>query len=739
MTPPRRRYVPSRFLRLLPRSRAEILWVGGPLVTLLWTALAQDAVATIAKDYLPAQIILVVTVPGIAIYLLRRRRSPEAAPELPPLPFPARAEDLAGRAETVERVVHRVQTHGIAFVAGGKGLGTSTVATAAAWELEHDPARQRYADLRGQDRGRPEPALNVARRILSVLGRRLEEAETLEAARALVGDVMRASPRLTLLLDNVETWGQVAWLPRAPTVRIVVAGALTGVPDTEQPVMVGPLSPGDGWSLLRAKVRHDGGRLATPPGDPVRSLLRNPVIVVTLAAWLDQNDGMRVEDLVDDARHAEGDVLTTFRRKVLSRLPADAARLLSVLAHLPVEEVAVGTLAKVARVSGRGAAEAVQVLIDNGLVERLPSPSRVRAVDGAPRIVAEPHDLAAVHRGLVGLLAAEAGWHGRRLPDDEHARRWFAAEDTALLALLAAPKPDVRTISDLWRIGDALEAWFTAEHRLADRREAAGRLAAAARRLGHGEMLVVAELRRADAELSLGAVAAADEHLQDIQARVREESRPPQMILTRAAIQLTTRGDPAVTEATLARYRQALPPGDTQGQALAAVNVGALWLSGGQTEPGLVQDAYRRLGAVTSAGDAAGLGVRAHATELRALADWHLGKVKEARDGWTRAAEMFHRAGEPVGRGRCEVHLGTSLVETDPARAAELLSAGRGRLPPAGLPTALACLYLARLGHGDARDLARAGLDALPEWRNMPEPPHIQAVRRRLEAAGDRV
>ncbi|MFC6082233.1 hypothetical protein [Sphaerisporangium aureirubrum] len=736
MNPPPRRHRVARLLALLPQSRGESLVAGLTVLGLVATALLKEILTDLALELLPLWILLIVTVPAFVIFWLRRRREPGVVPESPPLTFPPPVERLIGRDEAVRQVVRGVEARGLAVVQGSKGLGTSAVATAAAWEIEPQPDRQRYADLRGQDRGRPEPALSVARRTLGVLGLQPGAVETADAAAALIGDALRTSG-LTLLLDNVQDWDQVAWLPRAPSARIVVAGLLAGTPVEEEPIPIGSLSEEDGLRLLRAKVKVNPGRLAPAPRDPLlRSFLRNPVIVLTVAAWLDHNGGMRIGDLADDlrSRSSEADVLATVRRRLSQRLSPHAARLLSVLAHLPVEEVTTVTLARVAGLSERETAEAVQALLDNCLVERPRSPSRVRAVDGASLIVEPPRDGAAVTRALVGQLAAQADAHGRRLPGDEHARRWFAAEDTALLKVLSAAPPVAASAYDIWRIGDALETWFNAQHRQTDRLEAARRLAAAAHRLRDREANVVAELRCADVGLALGVVGEARRHLARAWESLPPASRPPQLHLAQAAVHLTTQEDLTVVEAELARYRQALPSGDAQGLAVAQVNIGALLLSGGALDSRRVQDAHKLLGTVAASHDQnVDLGTKAHATELRALADWRLGKEQEARAGWRRAAGMFRRTGEPVGEGRCTVHLGTSLVGADPAEAARLLRAGRGRLPGTGLPTALACLYLARLEPAQARGHVEAGLDALAPWADVTEPSHIGEIRRRLE------
>ncbi|MEO3809692.1 hypothetical protein ABGB17_11890 [Sphaerisporangium sp. B11E5] len=733
MTPPPRRRRVTRLLSLLPQSRRESLVAAVTVGGLVATALLKEILTDLALELLPLWILLIVTVPPVVIFWLRRRHAPGGVPESPPLTFPPPAERLVGRDEAVRQVVHRVEARGLAVVQGSKGLGTSAVAIAAAWELEPHTARQRYADLRGQDRGRPEPALSVARRTLGVLGLQPGAVETLDAAAALVGDALRTSGH-TLLLDNVQEWTQVAWLPRAPAVRIVVAGLLDGTPVEEDPIPIGSLSEEDGLALLRAKVTENPGRLTS--ADPLpRSFLRNPVIVLTIAAWLDRNATMRVADLAGElrARPSDADVLATVRRRLSHGLSPHAARLLSVLAHLPVEEVATGTLARVAGLSERDTGDAIRVLLDNCLVERPRSPSRVRAVDGAALIVDPPRDRAAVTRALAGQLAAQADAHSRRLPEDEGARRWFAAEDTALLKVLDDAAPGASAY-DVWRIGDALETWFNTQHRQTDRLDAARRLAAAARRLKDREASVVAELRCADVGLALGVVGSASRHVARAFESLPAKAHPPQLHLARAAVHLTTQEDLTVVEAELARYRQALPSGDVQGLAVARVNIGALLLSGDALDSRRVQDAHRLLGAVAaSAGDGVDPGTKAHATELRALADWRLGKEQEARAGWRRAAAMFRRAGEPVGEGRCTVHLGTSLVASDAAEAARLLRAGRARLPRTGVPTALACLYLARLDPGQADEHVTAGLAALVPWDDVSEPPYIGDIRRRLE------
>ncbi|MFD2351884.1 hypothetical protein ACFSTC_25335 [Nonomuraea ferruginea] len=293
----------------LPELGLSGLVTAGELVLLLQDELRGKAIdAVVAVLPAPLLIPLAIVAPvvaGLGTHLTRRLRARETPPPLPvggQMSFPDRVEPLLGRGDKVREVVDRSHDSGVVVVQGGTGTGTSTLAVHAAWELAPEESQQRYVDVRGPDRDRPETELSVAQRVLRALGSQPGLIQEPHDAAPLIKEALSGRDRV-LLLDNVSTWSQVAWLPpRVPDAHIVIAGELAGeLPQHIKPVQVGPLSAEDGEALLAAQVRDD-----RVTGDPlalrslVEACVRSPAEIVKLGRWLERNPGVTLAALVDD-------------------------------------------------------------------------------------------------------------------------------------------------------------------------------------------------------------------------------------------------------------------------------------------------------------------------------------------------------------------------------------------------------------------------------------------------------
>ena len=267
--PPGRRLPRLAGLRsALPRNRKEFLAVAISFGSTLGAAAIIDTAFNVILPVIPIGLTIAVALFLLSAGWLRRR-------ELPPIPpvsaerrgFPPPVNPLIGREAEASEVIDRARERGLVVVRGVAGIGTSALAVNAGWRLAPETDRQRYADLRGQDRDEPEDTLSVAERVLRTLGCPLGPIESVEGAAQQVFSALRHTGHV-LLLDNVERWSQVAWLPRhVPGSWVIVAGELKADADDTVPpdvsvVQVGLLDGRDGVALLRSQIarRTDRGR-----------------------------------------------------------------------------------------------------------------------------------------------------------------------------------------------------------------------------------------------------------------------------------------------------------------------------------------------------------------------------------------------------------------------------------------------------------------------------------------------
>ncbi|GAA4236679.1 tetratricopeptide (TPR) repeat protein [Streptosporangium album] len=764
----------------LPGNRKELLDAAllfGPSVG---AAVLLEMTFDLVLPAIPTGLTLSVSLLLLSARWLRRHKTSPSFP-LESRRLPPRIEALIGRDREVREVADLALKSRLVVVRGVTGIGTSAVAVNAGWRVAPEPEQQHYADLRGQDRDEPENWQSVAERVLRTLGRPLGPIKDERVAAQEVSTTLHLSGRL-LLLDNVARWDQVAWLPRhVPGSRIIVAGDLVVAADDlndVEVVHVGILDAADGLELLRSRIEAEQmgvERLRDEPeaGDRLaKRFLRRPALVVGIGRWLTQNRKESIASLVDQLEAGPRDrVLQVLLDLQLRRVSQEARQLLGLLVYAPIAELGTDGVAALAGSSEDEAGQAMEELSRYGLAEM--TRRRIRVVGAARAIVtspdgkpgdAKPERWKAALQRLVKHFADRADLLADRLPQEE-ARGWFGLEDRALLQMLKMPEPAPQAAESLWRIADALEVWFALEQRHEERREAACALAKAAKKLRYPDAWATAELRLCLIALELGEPGRAREHFDEaarLQAGV--ESWPAQLHLARAATLLAAGDEFAAVEAALVQYGQALPGGDTTGQATRLINMAVLQIRRGQVSgftgrkdgtapqhgdavphesvPGTQDEAHRLyrdavetlVQALEIARRSGDLRAEAHTLELLALVNRCLGRTHEASNGWEEAAELYDRARDTIGQARCQMHRAATLPEADHAEAAKLLWSAVERLPAMGVSTALAWLHLARVDPRNTREQREKGLAALAQWDEGAEPLQVTEIRRRLES-----
>ncbi|MEQ4714785.1 hypothetical protein [Nonomuraea sp. B19D2] len=740
-----------RLSRLSQQAGAHLPELGlGGLVTVGGTVLLlQEKLMEQVAEWLPPWLIvvLVLALPvatGWLTHVVRNRRKDPPQPIFHRLPFPDRIDGLVGRDAEIQQVQERAQERGIVVVQGAMGMGTSAVAVLATWGLTADARKQRYADLRGPDRDHPETPLSVAQRVLRTLDRPPGAIQEPQDATAQVVEALTGTDRV-LLLDNVSTWSQIAWLPpRVPGAHIVVAGTFTDeLPQHIEPIQLGPLAAVDGQRLLARHVADE--RVNRDPkalGLLVDACLGTPLEIIRIGRWLARNRQVTLQDLVDDLRSGSVDKMLDFvLERSITQLRPLAKQLFVLLAGLPIAEV--DHRAAAALLGVPSADDAIRELAELGLVESVRM-TRVR-VGGAFRGGAPLE--AAAWRRLVEHFADQADSFAALLPGEE-ARAWFAIEDRVLLQVLAFGNPVPKTARALARIADGLETWFRLEQRHEDRLRAAEALAKAAKALGDEHVQATAELRQCAILLTWGDPRKARQHFNQAAAlRVKVESWPAELHLQHAAILLASGDEFTAVESALVRYGQALSGGDLAGHSLRLTNVAALLLRKGQTldHDGRDREA-RRLYAdarvvlfesLRLAEQASDPSAAAHGQELLALANRYLEQPLDAKSDLQEAERLYTETADEIGRARCLVQRAVALLDEpdhEPDEVVALLEEAEPRLPPAGVSMALTHLHLARLRPDRAAEHRAAGLAALAPWDGIAEPRQVSELRASLSA-----
>jgi tetratricopeptide (TPR) repeat protein len=671
---------------------------------------------------------------GFELWERRRRHSPIAADETAPPtrlfapPSWHEPPKLCGRRDEVARAVKLVRDNGIVAVVGERDVGTSAVGLAVAQELiDHDgvdPRATTRFDLRSRSASAPDDALTTAARLVSVFGIDEPADETVlpKLARELVG-VFRASDG-TLLLDNVNTAEQVAWLVQewpAGGPRLVVVGE-TALGDlvSHSVVKVDEMSTEDMRRLWRqerpAQPRRWLRRFARnpEPDDDLDELLTaclgRPRAVKALAHEVSRpGSPVRFSHLLNELRH-EGPATGTFERvwrAILTNLRAglsdDAVWLLSALAGLPVTGLIKGAVAAMLGVSDPVALEELRSrnLVD--LVDgryRLPQEYR-RAIEGT---TSEEERRAVAARALPALLGfyrtfAEL-WAARLETDPAGAGQWFEESEPSFRPLYTASYGDLllTVLDDLCAIADALARWYVRAQLPAGMLAVHTGLHDLAVSVGWRDVAAHAAIRTATAHRMAAAhgaeyrFGAAVEALDN--ARTYIEQVADQRIRTdldvrerseRALVAIDRGTGLAEAFADVASLEVASPA--------VLINRGVLYL-----ERGALEDALELfLRAEELAVDAGDQGAEAHSVELQGVVLSHWNLVEAVR-AWQQSRATFTRIGERQGQARCLQHLAAAAL-ADPRAAGQLL---RGEPEPA-----------------DPREAASAALTRLLEARSL--------------------
>ena len=682
-------------------------------------------------------------------------------------PLPPRIR-LVGRDRLLAVVRERARDLGVVLVVGPGGVGTSALALEAARTLAPDPAQQDYVDLRGAVPGKAESRRRVVVRVLTALGLAPGRVRNEDDAARRIASRLRDSGRV-VLLDNVRQADQVSWLPRGLSgAYLVVAG------DMEMPpgwagyiVPVGPLDVPDAVGLLchppvpATAVASVAARVADDPEaalELVRRYLTWPKAAVEVGAWLAANPAVTVATLLADlVRDPHGRIVDRVSALLLDGISDPARRLLVTLAGAPLAELPEAAVGILTEWSPSSVTDLLDELGQRLLVERTQA-ARYRVATAAqalaPALNRAERDRAASRLAefyATGATAAVAALRpGAPTEDLRAARRWLADEGFALLDLLRIPDPPARAAPALWQLAEALETWFSWENRPYDRQEAAAAAAQAAGRLGAEGAYRTAQLRLASLARLLGSLGEAEEHLRLAQAGLSDSAGTAldARLATGRALFYSAVGDFAAAQTSVRDSRRIRSRRDRAGQVADLVNLGAVLLDSGRTE-----EAYGPLTeAVTLAeeiGDPAGI---AHSRELLGILAWRWQNPRRAIGHWTAAERTYHLLHDDLGRARCLLHQGSSLLAADPpaeadrARARSLLQlsiALRGDYAT-GVGPALAHLNLAvdAAACGRSEDAAqhhRDAVAALPAGDGRQHPPAVAAVRGQLDALARRL
>lgn len=647
----------------------------------------------------------------------RRRRSPLADEERPPPPqvfAPPKWREpapLCGRRAEVAKAVQLVRDNGLVAIIGERDVGTSAVGQAVTQELiDHDDVDPRATtrfDLRSRSASAPDDAVTTAGRLVTVFGIDEPTDETMlpKVARELVG-VFRATDGI-LLLDNVNTPEQVAWLvaewPSGGPRLVIVGETVLGDLVPHSTVSVDEMSIADMRELWRAELRPPprrrfprlGGRLRPDKGldELLAACLGRPRAVKALAQEISRpRSTVQLDDLLAELRR-EGPATGAFERVwrgILTNLRAglspEARWLLTALASLPVTGLIKGAVAAVLGVHDPVALEELRL---RNLVDleddryRLPQEYR-RAIE---RTTSEEERQAVAH-ALPALLRyyrtfAEL-WATRLETDPEGAGRWFSRSEPSFRPFYTATYTDedlLRTIlDDLCVLADALARWYLRRQLPPNLLAVHEGLRHLALRAGWLDVAAHAAIRAATAHRMAAAhgseprFGAAVEELDKARTYLEQVSNPR----IRAELDVREREERALVAidrgtglaaafADLSRLTVSSPA--------ALINLAVLHVTRADWADAL----ELLLRAEELAQDAGDQGAQAHSVELQGvvLSHWNLAEAVRA---WQLAKDTFARIGEKQGEARCLQHLGAAAL-VDNRAAGQLL---RGAPEPVG-------------------------------------------------------
>jgi hypothetical protein len=648
----------------------------------------------------------------------RRKRSPLASDENPPrllTPPPwHRREPLCDRENEVRTAVRLVRDAGVVAVSGVRDIGTSAVGQAVAQELiDHHGVDKRTThrfDLRSRSTSGPDDAVATATGVVTAYGIDEPSDDTDEVlarvAKELVAEFTETGG--TLVLDNVTTPEQVAWLVREWPVGgphlIVVGETVLGDKLGVETVEVGPLSLEhlrDLWhrelnaaapkQSLLSRVRrpflhrqeHDeklNALLRASFGRPraVKAFAQEvgrPGSKVTLDNLL---ASLRDDGMVDGPLERVWRAILANLREGLSD---DAVRLLSALASLPVTGLIKGAIAAMLEVSDDPAALAelrAQNLVEE-VDERYRLPQEIRrAITGTT----DEERLRAIAADAVPKLLAfyrrfADQWGARLEVDPAGAQAWFRASEPSFRPLYTDAYLDdellALVLDDLCAIADALEGWYVRERTSSALLAVNSGLYGLAKRVSRPDLAALAAIRTGAAHRMarrFGEAAAQLDMARTHTAQVRD---------LRIQSQLTAREQQA--RALLALERQsgtsaAFDELVALGRENTAVliNLGALRIADGKLDDALEY----LLQAEERAVDEGDAGAQAHSTELQGVVLSKRNLVEAVR-AWQLARSSFAQIGDDQGEARCLQHLGTAAL-VDPTAAGQILRGTPDRL-----------------------------------------------------------
>ncbi len=683
------------------------VWVAGALSWLVVTV-AGELIGNLFVDSAPGKNVghyvmsaAVVVVPALLVAWVvlsvrerRRRRSPLAVDETPPplLAPPAWRPQppLCDRDDEVRSGVRLVRANGVVVVTGARDVGTSAVGLAVAQRLIDDHGVDTRAttrfDLRSRSASQPDDAVATAARVVSAFGIDEPADDTGEVlarvARELVGAFRMSGG--TLVLDNVTTAEQVAWLvrewpPEGPRLVVVGEPAL-GELVPHSTVEVGPMSLEDLRELWRSE--HPGRRRFRLPFGPkqeldelLRACFGRPRAVKAFAHEVGRpGSTVTLRDLLSELRKdglVEGPLERVWRAILANQregLSADAAWLLSALAELPVTGLIKGAVAAMLGVSDDPAA--LEELRIRNLVEevdgryRLPQEIR-RAIEGTTK---EEDRRAVAARAVPALLRFYREfadlWVARLETDPAGARAWFRLSEPSFRPLYGSTYLDDEllghVLDDLCAIADALEAWYVRERLPSGLLAVNTGLYGLVERAGRADLAALSAIRVATAHRMARRFGEAAAQL-DIARAHAELLHDP---VVRAELDAREQGERALLALDRGSGLPAEVPGET---AASLINRAVLCMARDEWDEAL--DHLRR--ATEVAQDAGDVGAQAHCTELRGVVLSRKDPAEAVR-AWQLARATFARIGEEHGEARCLQHLGAVAV-TDPVAAGQLL------------------------------------------------------------------
>lgn len=648
----------------------------------------------------------------------RRRRSPLASDETPPRlltpPVWHRREPLCDRENEVRTAVRLVRANGVVAVIGVRDIGTSAVGQAVAQELiDHHDIDQRTThrfDLRSRSTSAPDDAVATATGVVTAYGIDEPGDDTDEVlarvAQELVAEFRKTGG--TLLLDNVTTPEQVAWLVREWPVGgpclVVVGETALGDKLGVEAVEVGPLSlehlrelwhrelttaaPPRSWlSRVKRPFTHKQQR-DEELDELLRASFGRPRAVMAFAQEVGR-PGSRVTlaDLLASLREdglVDGPLERVWRAilaNVREGLSDDAEWLLSALASLPVTGLIEGAVAAMLEVSDEPAALAE--LRAQNLVEevdgryRLPQEIRraITGITGEDRL--RPIAASALPKLLAFYRRFADQWGARLETAPAGAHAWFQVSEPSFRPLYTDTYLDgellALVLDDLCAIADALEGWYVRERMSSALLAVNSGLYGLVRQVGRPDLAALTAIRMGAAHRMarrFGEAAAQLDLARTHTAQVRD---------LRVQSQLTAREQQARALLALERESgtgEAFAELAALGRESTAVliNLGALRIADGQLDDALEYLLQAEERAV-DAGDAGG---QAHSTELQGVVLSQRNLVEAVR-AWQLARATFARIGDDQGEARCLQHLGTAAL-VDPAAAGQILKGTPERL-----------------------------------------------------------